>query len=96
MVTILFTVSAAEGGRAAWLEDMLVHPDRRGQGIGWQLLSHALAEARIAGCTRITLLTDGESQHAMPKCAPLSDIRYKRPHGPAYEIVNLAPPLGDR
>jgi len=33
MVTILFTVSTAEGSRAAWLEDMVVDPDRRGRAL---------------------------------------------------------------
>ena len=65
MVTILFTVSTAEGSRAAWLEDMVVDPDRRGRGIGERLLNHAIAEARAAGCTRITLLTDGDNHSAM-------------------------------
>src|SRR5579859_2638489 len=29
MVSVLYTVSTAEGGRAAWLEDLVVHPSRR-------------------------------------------------------------------
>ena len=58
MVSLLFTVSTAEGGRAALLEDMVVHPDWRGQGIGARLLSEAIQQARAAGCSRITLLTD--------------------------------------
>jgi len=58
MVSVLFTVSTAEGGRAAWLEDMIIHPARRGGGIGGQLLQTAIAGAKNAGCTRITLLTD--------------------------------------
>ena len=58
MVSLLFTVSTAEGGRAAWLEDMVVHPDWRGQGIGARLLQEAIRQARVAGCCRITLLTD--------------------------------------
>lgn len=65
MVTILFTVSTAEGGRAAWLEDMVVRPDWRGQGIGRRLLSHALAGARMAGCTRVALLTDRDNCQAI-------------------------------
>ena len=32
MVSLLYTVSTAEGGKAAWLEDLVVRPDRRGQG----------------------------------------------------------------
>ena len=65
MVTILFTVSTAEGSRAAWLEDMIVHPDCRGHGIGRRLLRHALDQARMAGCTRIALLTDADNRRAM-------------------------------
>ncbi len=58
MVSILFTISTAEGGRAAWLEDMIVHPARRRGGIGGRLLQTAIAGAKESGCTRITLLTD--------------------------------------
>ena len=65
MVNILFTISTAEGGRAAWLEDMIVHPGRRGDGIGKRLLDEAVAGARAAGCTRITLLTDATNVSAM-------------------------------
>ena len=65
MVSLLFTVSTAEGGVAAWLEDMVVHPHRRGQGIGEQLLQEAINQARAAGCSRITLLTDAGNEPAM-------------------------------
>lgn len=65
MVSILFTVSTAEGGRAAWLEDMVVHPTRRGQQIGRRLLREAIRGARVAGCRRITLLTDATNKPAM-------------------------------
>jgi len=65
MVSILFTVSTAEGGRAAWLEDMVVRPGHRGQGIGERLLETAINEARTAGCRRITLLTDATNTSAM-------------------------------
>lgn len=65
MVSILFTVSTAEGGRAAWLEDMVVHPNRRAHGIGERLLHEAIGGARAAGCNRITLLTDAANTSAM-------------------------------
>lgn len=65
MVSILFTVSTAEGGRAAWLEDMVVHPSRRGQGIGERLLHEAISGAHAAGCIRVTLLTDATNSSAM-------------------------------
>jgi len=61
MVSILFTVSTAEGGRAAWLEDMVIDPAARNQGLGRDLLEFAIAEARRAGCSRITLLTDEDN-----------------------------------
>ena len=65
MVSLLFTVSTAEGGRACWLEDMVVHPDRRGNGLGSRLLQTAIAYARSNGCARITLLTDQLNQGAI-------------------------------
>ena len=61
----LFTVSTAEGGRAAWLEDMVVHPARRGHGIGERLVHEALSGAQAAGCSRVTLLTDATNSSAM-------------------------------
>jgi GNAT superfamily N-acetyltransferase len=65
MVSILFSVSTAEGGRVAWLEDMIVHPDWRGMGIGRGLLDEAIKKTREAGCLRITLLTDLTNELAM-------------------------------
>ncbi|MGA9778474.1 MAG: GNAT family N-acetyltransferase [Verrucomicrobiia bacterium] len=63
MVSLLFTISTAEGNRAAWLEDMVVHPDHRSRGIGGKLLRHAIDQARELGCSRITLLT-GKTNHS--------------------------------
>jgi ribosomal protein S18 acetylase RimI-like enzyme len=65
MVSILFTVSTAEGGRAAWLEDMVVHPNWRGKSVGAQLLHEAINRMRADGCTRITLLTDSTNSAAI-------------------------------
>jgi GNAT superfamily N-acetyltransferase len=64
MVSTLFTVSTVEGGRAAWMEDLIVHPDQRGKGIGISLLREAISRARVVGCTRITLLTDPANDRA--------------------------------
>jgi GNAT superfamily N-acetyltransferase len=58
MASLLYTVSTAEGGKAAWLEDVVVRPDRRGRGIGRMLLEYVAARARADGVLRITLLTD--------------------------------------
>lgn len=61
MVNLLFTISTALGEPVALLEDMVVFPDARGQGIGSQLLTEAIAFARQQGCQRITLLTDHDN-----------------------------------
>ncbi|MFA5028800.1 MAG: GNAT family N-acetyltransferase [Candidatus Methylomirabilota bacterium] len=58
MVSLLFTISTACGGPVALLEDMIVHPDRRCEGVGSALLKGALALAQAQGCSRVTLLTD--------------------------------------
>ena len=64
MVNLLFTISTALGGRVALLEDMIVHPARRGGGAGSQLLRAAIEAARGAGCRRISLLTDRDNEAA--------------------------------
>jgi ribosomal protein S18 acetylase RimI-like enzyme len=61
MVSLLFSISTALGGRVAILEDMVVLPDKRGVGIGSELLTAAISTARDSGCQRITLLTDSDN-----------------------------------
>ncbi len=58
MVSLLFTESTALGARVAILEDMVVQPACRGQGIGSKLITYAISEAKKEGCKRITILTD--------------------------------------
>ena len=65
MVSLLFTISTAEGGRAAWLEDMIIHPEWCGKGVGGQLLQAAIKQAHADNCTRITLLTDSTNRPAI-------------------------------
>ena len=64
MASLLYTVSTAEGGKAAWLEDLVVRPDRRGRGIGRKLLEYVAARAHAEGILRITLLTDPDNERA--------------------------------
>ena len=61
MVSLLFMSSTALGGRAAVLEDMVVRPNARGRGAGSRLLHAAVEFAQLAGCRRITLLTDADN-----------------------------------
>jgi GNAT superfamily N-acetyltransferase len=64
MASLLYTVSTAEGGRAALFEDLVVRPDYRKQGIGAKLLEYVIAQARTEGLVRITLLTDMQNERA--------------------------------
>jgi GNAT superfamily N-acetyltransferase len=64
MASLLYTVSTAEGGRAALFEDLVVRPDYRKQGIGAKLLEYVIAQARSEGLVRITLLTDMQNERA--------------------------------
>jgi GNAT superfamily N-acetyltransferase len=58
MVSLLFTISTSEGGKVAWLEDLVVRPNSRGKGLGTRLMRAAVAWAEKKGISRITLLTD--------------------------------------
>lgn len=64
MVSLLITISTAEGGKAAWLEDMVVDPGLRNRGLGTRLLRAALAWAEENGVARISLLTDAHNLRA--------------------------------
>ena len=58
MVNLLFTISTAMGGFVILMEDVVIHPDHRGQGYGSMLLNEVLAFAKRKDFLRITLLTD--------------------------------------
>ena len=68
MVSLLFTVSTAEGGPAVLMEDFIVRAEHRGTGLGSQLLEHAIQFAGNRGFTRITLLTDGNNAGGIHFC----------------------------
>ncbi len=64
MVNLLFTISTARGGFVILMEDVIVHPDHRGQGYGSMLLKHVVDFAKQKNFKRITLLTDKISQES--------------------------------
>ena len=64
MASLLFTVSTAEGGRAALFEDLVVRQEYRNQGIGAKLLEYVIGQARAEGVLRLTLLTDMQNEQA--------------------------------
>ena len=64
MVSILRSVSTAEGGAVGLMEDLIVRPEHRGRGVGGRLLAYAIEQSRAAGLLRLTLLTDGDNARA--------------------------------
>lgn len=58
LCTAQILISTAMGGPAAIVEDVVVRPDRRGQGIGRVLMAAILFWARRRGLTRLQLLAD--------------------------------------
>lgn len=58
MVSLQVVISTALGGPVALLEDLVVDPSARGQGVGSILLLGAVEHARRFDCRRLTLLTD--------------------------------------
>jgi GNAT superfamily N-acetyltransferase len=80
MVSILYTVSTACGGRVAIVEDMVIRSENRGRGRGSLLLANAIELAEAAGCLRITLLTDRTNASA---------IRFYQRHG--FVVSEMVP-----
>ena len=64
MVNLLFTISTALGAPVVLLEDMVVLPEMRGQGIGTTLLETAIQHAKQKGFQRMTLLTDHDNHRS--------------------------------
>jgi GNAT superfamily N-acetyltransferase len=71
MVSLLWSVSTALGGPVAWLEDLVVAPEWRGQGLGRALVTAAVELCRERGLGRISLLTDDDNHRAQALYASL-------------------------
>lgn len=65
MATAQLVISTAEGAPSAWIEDVVVHEDWRGQGLGCALLDAVLAWARSQGAVRAQLLADLDNAPAL-------------------------------
>ena len=62
MCTGQVVISTAEGGPAILVEDMVVAPSHRGQGLGRELLSGLTDWARTQGATRMRSQVEGNAQ----------------------------------
>lgn len=58
MVSLLYSISTALGGKVGILEDMIIDEKHRKQGFGQELLTEAISFAKRRNCLRLTLLTD--------------------------------------
>lgn len=65
MCTAQIVISTAEGGPAAWVEDVVIHPEARGQGLGRRLLDAVQTWAGQRGITRLQLQADRENAPAL-------------------------------
>lgn len=65
MVSLLYTISTALGGKVAVLEDMVVDESSRALGLGTKLLEEAVSHAKKRNCLRITLLTEAANKGAI-------------------------------
>jgi GNAT superfamily N-acetyltransferase len=65
MVSLLYSISTALGGKVAILEDMIIHHAYRGKGLGKELLGEAIRFSKEQNCLRLTLLTDFNNDRAI-------------------------------
>lgn len=64
MLTVLYSISTALGGRVATFEDMIVAEPYRAKGVGSAIINHALEYVKNIGCLRVSLLTDADNEQA--------------------------------
>lgn len=58
-------VSTGEGGKSAWVEDVVVDTSQRGTGIGRKMLDELVKWAKSKGASRVQLLADRDNTPAI-------------------------------
>lgn len=79
MCTAQLLITTAEGGKAALIEDMVVHQDYRKQGVGQSLLAQIEAWAYQHDAKRLELLADVQNTPALEY--------YKRLHWKQTQLI---------
>jgi GNAT superfamily N-acetyltransferase len=64
MCSVQIMISTAEGGEVGMVEDVVVTPDLRGQGVGRRMLGYLEQWSRQRGLTRLQLLIDIDNSPA--------------------------------
>lgn len=65
MVSAQLVISTAMGAPSAWIEDMVLRDEFRGQGLGKALLDAAADWAKSKGAKRIQLVADADNAPAL-------------------------------
>jgi GNAT superfamily N-acetyltransferase len=64
VAAVSFAWTLEHGGKSAWLDELFVTEDQRGQGVGTALLRQALHTAWRMGCAAVDLEVDREHRKA--------------------------------
>jgi len=78
---VRFRLSVWNGTEDAWLEDVFVREESRGEGFGRMLVEAAVARARARGCSRIQLETNQNNENAI---ALYEAVGFKACHLPEF------------
>jgi len=65
MVSAQLVISTAMGAPSAWIEDMVIREQFRGQGVGKALLEKAKVWAKAKGAKRVQLVADADNAAAL-------------------------------
>jgi GNAT superfamily N-acetyltransferase len=83
LAALAFTLTLEHGGLVAWLDELYVLPEHRGEGLGAKLLARACELARSAGCMAVELEVDAghrraESLYRRAGFEPLARARWSK------------------
>ncbi|WP_319380158.1 GNAT family N-acetyltransferase [Thiomicrorhabdus sp.] len=65
MCTAQWVYSTATGQKSAWIEDVVVHPQCQGKGVGKRLMSAITQWCQNQGCNRLQLVYDLQNDAAI-------------------------------